>query len=501
MGLLGIDVGITGCKAVAFSLEGDVIASAYREYPLQSPRPGWMELDVHQVTAAIQTVIREVAAHTQHDPIRVLSASSQGEAAVPISRDGELLYNTPVSFDGRTTEIAEEWTSRISAEEMFEITGMPLHPMHTIFRAMWLRDHEPEVFQRIHKLLCYEEYVFYLLGVDPVTDYSLAARTMAFDVRTKQWSDCILKQADLNVALFPDVAPSGTAIGTVSRKAADELGLPHGVVVATGGHDQPCNALGSGIIRPGMAAYGIGTVECITPTFEQPATPEAMLRNHFACYPHVVQGLQTTVAFNFTGGSLLRWYRDTFGDTEKAQAARKGLDPYEVILADLPEEPVRPMILPHFTMTGTPYFDERAKGAVLGLTLDTGRKEIVKAILEGVTFEMKLNAMLLEQAGVPIHVLRVTGGGAKSRKWVQLKADILDRPMVTLQSSEGTAMGTAMLAGVACGAYPSTQAAVEHLIKVKETFEPNPEKVRIYSERFKIYEDLYPTLKAINHRL
>jgi len=460
-----------------------------------------MELDVHQVTTAIQAVIQEVAAKTQHDPIQALSASSQGEAAVPISKDGEILYNTPVSFDGRTTEIAEEWTSRISVEEMFEITGMPLHPMHTIFKAMWLRHHEPKMFARVYKLLCYEEYVFYLLGVDPVTDYSLAARTMAFDVRTKQWSERILKQADLDAALFPNVAPSGTAIGTVSPEAADELGLPHRVVVATGGHDQPCNALGSGIIRPGMAAYGIGTVECITPAFEQPAMPEVMLHNNFACYPHVVQDLQTTVAFNFTGGSLLKWYRDTFGDLEKTQAAQQGLDPYEVILADLPEGPARPMILPHFTMTGTPYFDEYSKGAILGLTLATRRKEIVKAILEGVTFEMKLNSMLLEQAGVPIHALRVTGGGAKSRRWVQLKADILARPMATLQASEGTALGTAMLAGVACGVYPSTQAAVEHLVKVKETFEPNPENVRIYDERFKIYRNLYPTLKAINHRL
>jgi len=274
------------------------------------------------------------------------------------------------------------------------------------------------------------------------------------------------------------------------------------VVAVTGGHDQPCNALGSGIIKEGMAAYGVGTVECITPAFERrPENIEAMLRNNFTCYPHVAPGLQVTLAFNFTGGSLLKWYRDTFGEMEKQEAERRGVDPYEVILSDLPEAPAHSMILPHFTMTGTPYFDAHSKGVLLGLTLGTTKADIVKAILEGLTFEMKLNVALLEQAGVAIQSMRITGGGAKSRTWIQLKADIMGKPIASLYASEGTSVGTAILAGLAIGEYSSVEEAVARYVKVREVFEPDREKQALYEQRFEIYKDVYPAVKEISRLL
>ena len=501
MSLLGVDVGTTGCKGVAFDLEGQVIASAYREYPLLEPNPGWMELDAHQVTKAIKEVITEVAAQTKADPIQALSASSQGEAAVPLSKQGEILDNTPVSFDKRTTEIAAWWKDELSIREIFEITGQPLHPMHTISKIMWLRENKPEVFKRVWKFLCYEEYVFYLLGIDPVTDYSIAARMMAFDVKSKQWSEKMLSIAGLGESLFPGTAPSGTAIGEVAPKVAEELGLPKGVVAVTGGHDQPCNALGAGIIQSGTAVYGIGTVECITPALSWPEDVDEMLKGNLACYPHVVKDLYTSVAFNFTGGSLLKWYRDTFADKEKEIAAKQGVDPYDIILENLPEAPATPMILPHFTATGTPHFDTRSKGAILGLTLGTKKQDIVKAILEGVTFEMKLNVEVLKNAGVPVNSMKATGGGAKSNAWIQLKADIMGIPIASLLVSEATSLGTAILAGTAIGVYPSVQAAVKELVKTKEVFEPTPRKNRIYEERFETYKQIYPAIREISYVL
>jgi len=501
MSLLGVDVGTTGTKAVAFNLDGEVVASAYREYPLLSPRPGWSELDVRQVTEAIRETIREVAAHTDHDPIRAISVSCQGEAAVPVSKDGEVLYNTPISFDGRTEGMARWWAEHMSPEEVFRITGMPLHPMHTILKVLWIREHEPDVFRRVWKFLCYEEYVFFLLGLEPTTDYSLAARTMAFDIQGKRWSERMLEVAGLTEDIFPKVVPSGTVVGVVPDKKAEEFGLPRGVVAVTGGHDQPCNALGSGVVGEGLAAYGVGTVECITPAFREVRHPEKLLANNFAYYPHVAPGLSVAIAFNFTGGSLLRWYRDTFGEKEREDAERLGKDPYDLILSDLPEGPTGLLVLPHFTMSGTPHFDVKTKGAILGLTLSTSRKEFVKALLEGVTWEMRLNLELLGEAGVSVQELRLTGGGAKSRVWSQIKADILGRPISTLWVSEATSLGTAILAGVAIGEYSSVEEAVEHLVRVRETFEPDPERHRRYTERFALYRKLYPTLKDTLHRI
>ncbi|HIE03492.1 MAG TPA: hypothetical protein EYP61_01905 [Candidatus Latescibacteria bacterium] len=501
MSLLGVDVGTTGTKAVAFNLEGEAIASAYREYPLLSPRPGWLELDARKVRDAVLDVVREVASKTKHDPIRALSVSCQGEAAVPVSKDGEVLYNTPISFDSRTDELARRWAEKMSREEVFGTTGMPLHPMHTIFKILWIREHEPDVFRRAWKFLCYEEYVFYLLGLEPTTDYSLAARTMAFDVRKKAWSDRMLDVAGLPEDIFPKVVPSGTVVGEVPRKRAEELGLPEGVLAVTGGHDQPCNALGSGVVREKVAAYGVGTVECITPTFAEVPHPERLLSHNFACYPHVAPGLLVTLAFNFTGGSLLRWYRDNFGEKEREEAGRLGTDPYDLILSDLPEGPTGLLVLPHFTATGTPHFDVRSKGVVLGLTLSTSRKEFIKALLEGVTMEMRLNLELLEEAGVQVRELRLTGGGAKSRVWSQIKADILGRSISTLYVSEATSLGTAILAGVALGEYSSVEEAADRLVRVKETFEPNPKLHEVYAERSELYKEVYPRLKDILHKV
>jgi xylulokinase len=373
--------------------------------------------------------------------------------------------------------------------------------MHTISKIMWLRENKPDVFRRVRKFLCYEEYVFHLLGIEAVTDHSIAARTMAFDVKSTRWSEKMLSIAGLDESLFPSVAPSGTAIGEVASSVAEELGLPKGVVAVTGGHDQPCNALGAGIIRSGTAVYGTGTVECITPAIPWPDDVEEMLKGNLACYPHVVEGLYTSVAFNFTGGALLKWYRDTFADREKEIAASRGVDPYDVILEQLPQGPASPMILPHFTSTGTPYFDTRSKGAILGLTLGTRKQEIVKAILEGVTFEMKVNLEVLKHAGVPVSSMRATGGGAKSAAWVQLKADIMGIPIASLQVSEATSLGTAILAGTAIGVYPSVEAAVGELVKVKGVFEPNPQKQGVYEERFETYKRIYPAIREISYAL
>lgn len=501
MSLLGVDVGTTGCKVVSFTLDGNVLASAYREYRLIEPKPGWLELDPYEITKAIKDAIADVASNTKRDPISALSVSCMGEAAVLISKKGEILYNSIISFDARTADIGERWAEMISPKEIFQITGMPLHPMYTVSKLMWLRENEPQIFKKIWKSLCYEEYVFYLLGVEPVTDYSLAARTMAFDNREKRWSQTILEKAGLNEEIFAKVVPSGQIIGKVDRKVADELGLPHGVLAVTGGHDQPCNALGSGIIKEGAAAYGIGTVECITVTFDTPKNPSVMLENNFQCYSHVVPDLFVTLGFNFTGGSLLKWYRDTFAEKEREEASEKGINPYDLILADLPDDPSPVIILPHFTVTGTPHFDTHSKGAILGLTLGTKKNDIVKAILEGVTFEIKQNAELMAKAGIEIREMRATGGGAKSRKWIQLKADIMGIPIASLNVSEATSLGTAILAGVATGLYQSFESAVEELVKVKEVFYPDPNRNKIYKERFEIYKKIYPALRQINQRL
>ncbi len=501
MSLLGIDIGTTGAKAVAFTPEGAIIASAYREYPLHHPRPGWAELDPVEVWSAVEEVLRSVAEGTREDPVRAIAVSSQGEAGVPVDKDGRELYASMISFDTRCIEELKELEAAIPAEKLFQLTGHTPHTTYSVPKLMWLKKNEPEVFGRMWKYLCWEDYCSYRLGGCTSIDWSLAGRTLAFDVRQKRWANEVLDAAGLPHGIFSDAVPAGTTIGRVGKAAAESLGLPEGALLVAGAHDQPAGALGSGIIRPRVAMDATGTVECITAALSEPVTTPEMMKWSFCSYSHAKSDLYVTLAFNFTGGSLLRWYRDTFGTEEVREAEKAGRDPYELILKGASPEPTKLLVLPHFASTGTPYFDSFAKGAIFGLSFTTKKSEIVRALLEGVTFEMKFNIELLDGCGVKVEELRPIGGGAKSRFWMQLKADVFDRPVVGLDVTEAACLAMAMLGGVACNEFASLEEAVEATVKPRETFEPDAARARFYEERFGLYKELYPALRSLAHRM
>jgi xylulokinase len=502
MSLLGIDIGTTGCKAIVFRVDGQVLGHAYREYPLIHPREGWSELDPVRVwTCVSEAVAQAVDRAGPGDPVKALATSVQGEAVTPIARDGTVLAHSPVTFDGRTVPYLAAWEKKVGREEVFRITGMPLHPMYTINKIMWWQRERPEVYQRAWKFLCYGDFALQRLGLTPTIDFSMAGRTMAFDLNADTWSDRLLAAAGVDREKLPEARPSGTAVGPVPSAVAAELGLPAGVIGATGGHDQPCGALGAGISRPGLAMDATGTVECITPIFDHPVLTPAMRDNSYCCYHHVVPGLYATLAFNFTGGSLLRWYRDNLGAKEIEEAQVSGLDVYDIMIGKAASGPSRLLVLPHFTMTGTPWFDPAAKGAILGLTLATGTDQIVKGILDGITYEMRLNLDRLAEAGVDVREIRAIGGGAKSRTWMQLKADIFNRPVSALNVSEAACLGAAILAGVAVGEYRSAAEAADVLVKVVETYEPQPAQVERYAEQYARYQRVYPALRDLLHEL
>jgi xylulokinase len=502
MSLLGIDIGTTGCKAIVFRVDGQVLGHAYREYPLIHPRDGWAELDPAGVWACVgEAVAQAVDRAGPGDPVKALATSVQGEAVTPVARDGAILANSPVTFDGRTVPYAAEWEQSVGREELFRTTGMPIHPMYTLNKIMWWQRERPDVYDRAWKFLCYGDFALQRLGVTPTIDFSMAGRTMAFDVQQAAWSDRLLAAAKVDREKLPEARPSGTAVGEVPAAVAEELGLPPGVIAATGGHDQPCGALGAGISRPGLAMDATGTVECITPIFDRAVLSPQMQENNYCCYHHVVPGLFATLAFNFTGGSLLRWYRDALGAKEVEEAQVSGLDVYDIMIGKAAGGPSRVLVLPHFTMTGTPWFDASSKGAVVGLTLATGTDQIIKGILDGITYEMRLNLDRLAEAGVEVREIRAIGGGAKSRTWMQLKANIFNRPVSALNVSEAACLGAAILAGVAAGEYGSAAEAAEMLVKVVATYEPQPDEVARYAEQYGRYQRLYPALRELLHEL
>lgn len=501
MSLMGIDVGTTGCKAVAFNQEGKILCSAYREYPLHSPQPGWAELDGNRVWEDVKICIGKVAQETKHDPISAIAVSCQGEAVSPIDRNGTILHNALISFDNRTEPYVPLWEEKFGREKIFQVTGQPLASVFTALKLQWIREHKPEVLKNAKAILGFEDLVMYRLGMPPTTDYTLAARTMLFDVPNKRWCPEFVEFAGIDPSIMPELKPSGTLLGTIPDAIASELGLPKGTQVVTGGHDQPSQMLGAGVTESKDAAYGIGTVECIGPAFSELILNDVMLENNICVYHHTCPDLYISLVYNFTGGCLFRWYRDTFGQDELRRAEAAGRDVYEILTEEASDKPTSILVLPHFTTSGVPHFDTRTKGVIVGLTLGTTKGEITRAILEGITYEMRMCVELLDKAGVDVTILRATGGGAKSPFWLQIKADIFGKPIAVPAVSEAGCLGCAILAGSATGVYSSIREAAHQLARIETTYEPNEQNHKLYTERFEWYKELYPRLNDIFHRM
>ncbi len=503
MSMLGLDIGTTGVKAVAFSEEGTLLASAYREYDLKSPRPGHLELDASDVLDAIRAVTGEVGAATRSDPIESLATSTLGEAAVPVDRERRPVAGAIIGFDARGDEEMRGFAERISNRDVFDITGHGINSYHTLFKMMWRRDRDPDAFARTDKFLCFGDFTQASMGLDPHMDYAIAARTLAFDIHRLDWSDRILDAAEISRTLLPPPVAPGDPVGELGRKAAEEFGLPAGAVVAGGLHDQPAGILGAGI-QPGESMLAIGTVICLGVRLERVPAAEVMAENNLCFYPTVGDRQYVSIAWNFTGGSLLKWYRDHLAGPELAEAEARGVDPYEPITSGLPEDPTGLLVLPHFSTTGTPWLDPRTLGAIFGLRLTTSRKEIVKGILEGILYEIRLNSELYSAAGVDIGLYKAIGGAAKSAAWMQIAADILNRPIAITNVREGAALGAALLGARATGRLKETSdldAIVSRAAKVQRVIEPRREHAKRYDERFAIYRDLYPKTNDLSHRL
>ena len=495
MSLMGIDVGTTGCKVVAFDEAGAVLAQAGREYPLLSPNPGWYELDPHQVWSFVRQCLREVNARLRHDPVSALSLSSQGEAMIPLAKDGTVLANSPVSSDRRNAKQTAEMEAALGAERIFELTGQPMSTIYTLPKVLWLRDNAPEILDKTWKFLCYVDFIAFKLGVEPVIDFSMAGRTLAFDYRAEDWSDELLAAGHVRRDQLARPLPSGEIIGEIPRKLAEELGFSRLVKVVTGGHDQPAGALGAGVLQPGTAMYSTGTTQALVAVTEKPRMK--MLEYNVSCYHHAAPGHFIALNGNQTGGRLLRWYRDELAAAERAVADATDRDVYDVIVEQIPDAPGDIILLPYFVGSGGLHNDPAASGVIIGLDFDSKRADIVRAILEGLTYEQALCIRLLNEIGVEINRITAIGGGSRSDRWLQIKADIIGLPVSAIHTSEAASLGVAMLAGCATGVYNNLEEAASQLIKLRKTFTPRPERAAHYQRQLTIFADLYRALRPI----
>jgi xylulokinase len=364
MSLIGLDIGTTGCKAIVFDEEGRILGQGSREYPVLTPRPDWAEQDAGQVWHNAWDALQEAVASAGDDPPVALALSVQGEAVTPVDSEGVPLRPMMLGMDTRTGAENDWLAGRFGAEELFNRTGMPVHTINTLPKMLWLKRHEPEVWKAADQFLLYEDLFLRRLGGEARISHCLASRTQMYDLAAGDWADDILDACGIDRERLAPLAPDGGGVvGVLRSDLASELGLSNEVLLVSGGHDQACASVGSGVIQAGLAMVSTGTAEVVevataTPDeagWFQPVGRPALRQGNISVYRHAVPGLYLAMTLNHSGGLLLRWFRDTLCRWAVEQARATGEDAYDLILAGVPEGPTDLLVLPHFSGSGTPW--------------------------------------------------------------------------------------------------------------------------------------------------
>lgn len=498
--LLGIDVGTTGAKAMVFTPEGEVKGYAFEEYGIIYTHEGYAEQDAEAVWRVTKRVIKK-AAFDCGGEIKSISLSVQGDAVLAIDRDRRAISHAHLGMDYRGQAEVEACERQSGAKEIFRHTGMRPHPMNTFIKILWIKNHERELYDRTYKFVTYADFIMGKLGSDSIViDYTMASRTQAFDLQKRTWSEEILKQYGVDEAKLAFPVASGTIVGKIDRKLAEELGISGDAVLVTGGHDQTCASIGAGIIREGMALDSHGTAEVISTVFESPRLGDVMFESFYPCYIHGLPEMYFTFSLNHTGGVLLKWFAEEYCIADRQEAEKEGKGLYEYIISRMPEDISPVMFLPYLNGSGTPTCDLKMKGAILGLTMASDRYDVARAVLESLCYEMRINLEQMKQAGIHVDHIRCVGGGARSPKGLQMKADIMGIPVTTLKVREAACFGAAIVAGRATGIYRGLT-DIERLVRADMVYEPREAVQRQYEERYRIYQGLYGAMRETMYRL
>jgi xylulokinase len=485
----GLDVGTSGVKAVVFDEKGNIIATSFYEYVLALKSDGTRELDPLDIWEKTKAVLHDVG--TKCKDISALALSSFGEGFVCVDRAGREISRVMVFTDRRGEDEYFDAMKKSSNEEIAKICGLPPSTTYSISKLLHIKYNLQDVYKRTHKFLLIEDYIYFKLCGEAFTDYSLACRTMLFDVHKKQWSSVLMDKFGFDPERFATPVQSGSIVGGISAAVAQETGLPAGLKLVMGGHDQPVNAMGAGL-REKSTVCSMGTSECLTPVFPSPLPYQVTLEASLSSEPFLVDDMYCTLAYNVTSGLAVKWFFDTFTPNERPD----GHPPYAVFEKNAPKTPTRLMVQPYLMGSGTPYMDHRARFAVLGADVGTSRYDIYKAVLEGLCMDQRLNLEIIQNEGIPIDNIVCVGGGSRSDLWLSVKADSMQVAVSTLVCPEAGALGCAILCATAMGVYENAQSAGKEMSRIKKTIDPNPANAAPYDEKFALYKQLHRDLNS-----
>lgn len=482
---LGIDIGGTGCKCVAFRDDGTQLAIAYTEYPLAA---GQVNLPPDILTASVFQVIADCTAQLENRrEVAAITVSSFGESFVAVDEAGEALTDILMYFGNTESEEFSRLIREIGEERFMRIARILPDASYSLSKMLYTH----KVAARpVWKFLFVAGYICYRLTGKACADISLACRSLLYDVENRCWSKELLEASGIAEDTLPTVLPTGGKVGSILPQLADELGLPRDMQVVMGSHDQIVNALGAGVHKVGDAVDTSGTCECVTPLFASIPEDLDFQKNNFACVPYLQDSGYVTYAYNISAGSVVRWYRDALADSLAAEAKEQDVSIYDILNTRCPAEPSSLMVLPFLQgMGGTPDVDPTATGLIAGLTTQTRLPDIYRAILEGVTYEMRYNQEKLEENGVRFERLYACGGGARSAVWLQIKADILGCEIIPVKAEETGAMGSAIL-GIAAVTGEDVFEVAKRFWQYGEPIRPHAAHAEIYSRRYEVYKAL-----------
>ena len=495
--LLGIDIGTSGTKTVLFDETGKTITSALEEYPLYQPNIGWAEQDPEDWWKASCDGIRKVLAKSGVNPADIsgIGLSGQMHGMVLLDAENKVLRRSIIWCDQRTTAECAQITSLVGEKRLIEITANPALVGFTASKIMWVKNNEPTIFEKIKKILLPKDYVRFRLTGEFATEVSDASGMQLLDVPGRCWSGEVLSKLGIERDWLADVYESQVVSGKVNSEAASLTGLKPGTPVVGGGGDQAAGAVGNGIVKPGVVSSTIGTSGVVFAYLDKISIdPKGRVQTFCHAVPDTWHVMGVTQAAGFS----LKWFRDNLCKEEMSVADLMGVDPY--VLMDQEADKVKAgsnglIYLPYLIGERTPHLDADAKGVFFGLSTVHKKRDMIRSVMEGVVYSLKDCLGIISGMGVDVSEVRASGGGGKSKLWKQMQADIFGLPITTTNSSEGPALGVALLAGVGTGVYKSVAEACDTAIQAKSIQQPDEGNIGIYSKYYELYVKLYNSLK------
>lgn len=495
--VLGIDIGTSGTKTVLFDQIGNTICSDLKEYPLYQPEIGWAEQEPEDWWKAVYSSISAVVKKSGISPENIVGVGLSGQmhGLVLLDKNNKVLRPSIIWCDQRTSEECIQITNLVGAERLIEITANPALTGFTASKIMWVKNHEPEIYEKTAKILLPKDYIRFMLTGEFATEVSDASGMQLLDVPARKWSDEVLSKLKIDKSLLGKVYESQEVTGKITSEAAKLTGLSVGTIVVGGAGDQAAGAIGNGIVKSGVISSTIGTSGVVFAHTDK-VTIDKKGRVHTFC--HAVPGTWHIMGVTQGAGLSLKWFRDNFCGVEKQCADDMGTDVYNLMNKEAARS--KPgceglIYLPYLMGERTPHLDPFARGVFFGLTARHNKNDMIRSVMEGVGYSLKDCMDIINEMGIKVDEVRASGGGGKSELWRQIQADMFNTEVVTINSSEGPALGVAILAAVGAGLYKSVPEACDVIIKTVTAQKPIEENNKTYVKYHQVYKDLYTALK------